>query len=67
MRRRGKKKAIVAVAHDILVTAWHLLSRDQPYCDPGPTVLQERTAEQLRRRAIRQLERLGHSVTLEAV
>jgi transposase len=66
MRRRGKKKAIVAVAHDILVTAWHLLSRDQPYCDPGPSVLQERTAEQLRRRAIRQLERLGHSVTLEA-
>jgi transposase len=67
MRRRGKKKAIVAVAHDILVTAWHLLSRDQPYCDPGPTVLQERTAEQVRRRAVRQLERLGHTVTLEAV
>jgi transposase len=67
MRRRGKKKAIVAVAHDILVTAWHLLSRDQPYCDPGPTVFQERATEQVRRRAIRQLERLGHAVTLEAV
>jgi transposase len=55
------------VAHDIHVTAWYLVSRDQPYCDPGATVLQERTAEQLRRRAIRQLEHLGHTVTLEAV
>lgn len=66
MRRRGDKKAIVAVAHDILTTCWYLLSRGEPYFDPGPTVLRERTEEDIRKRAICQLEKLGHKVTLEA-
>lgn len=47
MRRRGKKKAIVAVGHDILTTAWHLLSRNHPYSDPGPSVLFERSASEI--------------------
>jgi transposase len=63
-RRRGDKKAIVAVAHEILDAVWYLLSHDQPYLDPGPTFLRERVEEDTRRRAIRQLERLGHEVTL---
>jgi hypothetical protein len=33
--RRGHKKAIMAVAHSILVIAWHLLSTGQPYSDLG--------------------------------
>jgi hypothetical protein len=47
-------------------TAWYLLSRSQPYFDPGPTVLRERTEEDVRKRATRQLEKLGYRVTLEA-
>jgi transposase len=35
--RRGHKRAIVAVAHSILVIAWHLLTRNQPYTDLGAT------------------------------
>jgi hypothetical protein len=33
--RRGPKKAALAVAHSILVIAWHLLSRGEPYTDLG--------------------------------
>ena len=40
--RRGHKKAIVAVAHSILVIAWHLLTRNQPYTDLGADYFLER-------------------------
>ena len=35
-RRRGKKKALVAIGHDILVTAYQLLATDQLYQEAGP-------------------------------
>lgn len=64
--RRGHKKAIVAVAHSILVTAWHLLSTGQPYSDLGADwFLQRHSSEAYRNRLVRQLERMGHKVTLE--
>jgi transposase len=66
MRRRGDKKAIVAVAHQILVAAWQMLTDDVAYRDPGGEVLRERSAQQARARAVRQLEALGHTVTLDA-
>lgn len=65
-RRQGKNKATVAVAHEILVAVWHMLTNNEPYRDPGPAALHERTQEQIRRRALRQLEKLGHKVILEA-
>jgi len=63
--RRGHKKAIVAVGHSILVIAYHVLARRQPYADLGTDylVLRDRTAYTAR--LVRQLERLGHKVTLE--
>jgi transposase len=64
--RRGHKKAIVAVAHSILVIAWHLLSTGQPYSDLGADwFLQRHSSEAYRNRLVRQLERMGHKVTLE--
>jgi transposase len=63
-RRRGETRAIVAVAHDILTTAWWLLSTGKPYVDPGPETLRRQTEDQTRQRAMRQLERLGFQVTL---
>ena len=64
--RRGHKRAIVAVAHSILVIAWHLLTRNQPYTDLGADYFLERQAsEAYRNRLVRQLERMGHKVTLE--
>jgi transposase len=64
--RRGHKKAIGAVAHSILVIAYHVLQRHRPYSELGPDFLLRRdNAEAYTKRLVRQLERLGHKVSLE--
>lgn len=64
--RRGHKKAIGAVVHSILVSAYYVLSREQPYHDLGPDYLLRRDRnDAYKDRLVRQLERLGHKVTLE--
>lgn len=66
--RRGHSKATIAVAHSILVSAYHMLTRDQPYEDLGELFFDHRRIEQAQRhtrRLVQQLERLGHRVTLE--
>jgi hypothetical protein len=65
MRRQGKQKAVMAVTHKILVIAWNLLTTGALYDDPGAAALSTNNHEQLRRRAIRQLESLGYQVTIE--
>jgi transposase len=62
---RGHKKAVVAVAHAILVTAYHLLARHTTYQEPGADYYDRRHAERVRHRAIQTLERQGYRVTLE--
>ncbi|MGB7982469.1 MAG: IS110 family transposase [Candidatus Nanopelagicales bacterium] len=66
-RRRGKKKAIVAVGRSILVIIWHLLSEpDTHYHDLGPDYYDTRLgAERSKRNHIRALQGLGFNVTLE--
>jgi transposase len=64
--RRGPKKAAVAVGHSILVIAYYVLLRDLPYEELGPDYFIDRESpEAYKRRLVRQLERLGHSVTLQ--
>jgi transposase len=63
--RRGKKKAIVAVAHSVLRIVWHLLSHDCEYVDLGSRYLEERDRQQIERRLIRRLEGFGYTVKLE--
>lgn len=63
-RRRGMGRAQVAVAHSILVTAYWMLIRDEPYRDLGPDWREKRNAEAHARRLVAQLEKLGHTVTL---
>ena len=64
--RRGHKKAIGAVAHSILVIAYYVLQRQRPYSELGPDFLMRRdNAEAYTKRLVRQLERLGHKVSLE--
>lgn len=67
LRRQGKKKAIMAVAHKILVIAWHLLTTGQLYQDPGAEAVRKTSDQQLRRRAVRQLEALGYQVTVQPI
>jgi transposase len=66
-RRRGAKRAIVAVGRSILVIIWHLLADPTArYCDLGPGFHDTRiNAEHRKRNHIRQLEALGYKVTLE--
>lgn len=64
-RRRGDKKAIVAVAREILIAAHHCLATGEFYVDPGPETLRNLSAEHVKRRALAQLRSLGYDVQLE--
>ncbi len=63
--RRGKKKAVIAVGHTILVSAYHLLARAEAYDELGPTYFEQRDPAVAQRRLVRRLEGLGYRVTLE--
>jgi transposase len=63
--RRGKKRALVAVGHSILVIVYHILTRRQPYQDLGPTYFDERNRQRVEQRLVRRLERLGYVVNLQ--
>ena len=65
-KRRGKKRAIVAVGRSILVIVWHLLSDEQPmFTDLGADHFTRHVnSETKKRNHIRQLEALGYTVTL---
>lgn len=65
--RRGKKRAAVAVAHSILVIAYHLISRQEPYKDLGADYFDQQRPEYMKRRLIKRLEKLGYQVTVEPV
>jgi transposase len=62
--RRGKKKALLAVGHSILVVVYHLLTRRTPYTDLGADYFEERDREAVQHRCVRRLERLGYNVSL---
>ncbi len=66
-RRRGKKRAIVAVGRSILVIIWHLHSDPETrYRDLGSDFYDNRIGPDRKKRThIRQLEALGYKVTLE--
>jgi transposase len=67
VKRRGKLKALVAVARSILVIVWHLLANPATrFCDLGPDYHTNRIATQRRlRNHIAQLTAMGYRVTLE--
>jgi transposase len=65
MRHRGHKKAVIAVAHALLATAYHLLARGTSYRDLGTDYYDRRHVERVRDRAIHTLERQGYRVILE--
>jgi transposase len=68
-RRRGKKKAVVAVGRSILVIVWYLFQDDTAHFnDLGPGYYDSRTnPERKKRNHIRELEALGYRVTLQPV
>jgi transposase len=65
MHRRGDPKAIIAIAHEILLTIHRVLSTRTPYTDPGVALVRARREDHQRRQAIHNLEKLGYKVILE--
>jgi transposase len=62
--RRGHKKAVVAIAHSMLQTAWHLLSRKTEYVDLGPSHFDNLRHDRLTRNLVHRLRQLGYDVAL---
>jgi len=65
--RRGANRAVVAVAHSILMIAYYILKRRQPYIELGPTYYEERKRDTIIRQSLKKLESLGLKVTVESV
>jgi transposase len=63
--RRGKKRALVAVGHTILVMIYHMLRDGTIYSDLGGDYFDRLDTERLTRNLVRRLERLGHEVVLK--
>ena len=65
-RRIGANRAAMAVAHSIAVILHSIIRTKKPFVDLGHNYFEERDKVAATRRAVRQLERLGHKVTLIA-
>ncbi len=62
----AKNKAIIVVAHAILIITWHVLATGTPYHELGADYFDRRLdPERETRRLIAKLEALGHQVTLQ--
>jgi len=64
-KRRGRKRALVAVGHTLLVIIYHMLKRGTTYAELGPDFLDRLEPERLTRQLVKRLQSLGHKVTLE--
>ena len=63
--RRGKKKAIVALEHSILIMAYHIIQRKEPYHELGGDYFDKRRPEATAQRLVKRLEHLGFQVSLQ--
>jgi transposase len=63
--RRGQKRALVAVAHSILVIAYHMLCRHEPYHELGGNYFDERKKESVVNRLLKRLQQLGYEAHIE--
>lgn len=65
--RRGKKRAIVAVGHSLLIVIYHLLRDGTTYQELGPVYLERLNKASYVKRTVKKLEKLGLKVTIEEV
>jgi len=63
--RRGKKRALLAVGHSLLVIIYHVFRYQTEYKDLGPDYFNRLEPERLRRYLVRRLQTLGFDVTLQ--
>jgi transposase len=65
--RRGVQRAVIAVAHNNLIMAYHTLKTGSSYHELGGNYLEQINKDQLQRYFVKRLQRLGLKVTIEAV
>ncbi|GHO89431.1 transposase [Dictyobacter formicarum] len=65
-RRKGKRRAVMAVAHSILTIIYHVLKEKKPYEELGEDYFDRLDTEQVQRYHVRRLEQLGYTVSLAA-
>jgi len=64
--RRGRKKAIMALMHSILVMAYHIIQRNEPYHELGSNYFDQLRPELTAQRLVKRLEKLGFQVSLQS-
>ena len=62
-KRRGAKRAAVAVGHSILVIYYHMMTTGEPYHEKGVNYFHSRDSGKAERQLVRRLEQLGYQVT----
>ncbi|HRZ58438.1 MAG TPA: IS110 family transposase [Candidatus Paceibacterota bacterium] len=65
--RRGVKRAVMAVAHTMLIIGYHMLKTGRGYYELGGDYLERINHDQLQRYYVKRLQRLGLKVTVEPV
>jgi len=64
--RRGKKRALIAVGHSLLVIFYHMLKNGTTYADLGGDFFDRLEPERLTRYYVKRLENLEYKVTLQS-
>ena len=64
-KRRGAKRAVVGVAHALLVIIYHMLTTNKPYQDLGADYFDRLDPDRLTKQLVKRLEGLGHKVVLD--
>ncbi len=62
---RGKKRALVSVAHSLLVAAYDMLQRKERYRELGADYFDQRRPEASAKRLVKRLQQLGYQVDLQ--
>jgi transposase len=65
VNKRGKRRALLAVANTVLTIVWHLEKNQTLYQDLGPDYFDRLKGEQTERYYIKRLEKMGFKVTIE--
>ena len=63
--RRGRKRAVLAVGHTLLLIAYHLLKSSGVYQDLGPNYFDRRDHQRVQKRLVRRLQALDYTVSLD--
>lgn len=63
--RRGRRRALVALAHTLLTIVYYVLKRQEPYRELGGNYFDERDRTSVERRLVRRLQKLGYNVTIQ--